>query len=222
MLFELTDKKELYDYYNKVKANIPYWFDVDFENWYKSMFEDTDCDGNSLFWELQTLVSMENGSINGFIQLGIPTFIHDAGGERNTTTKAGIIRNVYFEKSDAATGKSLIGNALLYFQKKQIQKQYAFYHYFGMTCNAGHGKLHCSHFYIEDLLFQYGFVKEHENVYYSRLITDEDIATNKTITLQYDDVSEKGLCEFSILSKNERVGTGSYAYLPQGEICYLK
>lgn len=42
--------------------------------------------------------------------------------------------------------------------------QHAFYQYFGMMCNAGHGKLHCSHFYIKNLLSQYGFIKEFNNV----------------------------------------------------------
>ena len=225
MIFELADKKVLYDYYKKIKSDIPYWFDVDFKNWYKSMFEDTDCDGNSLFLELKTLISMENNAVNGFIQFGIPAFVHDNNGEKNTTIKAGIIRNIYFEKEDISMGEALIESALLYFQENQIQKQYSFYHYFGMTCNAGHGKLHCSHFYIEDLLLKYDFIKEHENVYYSRLISEKDIFESENITLQYSDTNE-GVCEFSILFKDtisdKKIGEGCYVYLPQGKICYLK
>lgn len=97
MLIKLTDKKALYDYYNEIKRDNPYWFDVDFENWCKSMFADTDCDGNNLFLE-----------------------------EKDTITETGIIRNFHFEEGNPNAGKMLIEKAFSYFEEKQTQKQHAF------------------------------------------------------------------------------------------------
>lgn len=47
------------------------------------------------------------------------------------------------------------------------QTIYAFYHYFGMTCFARHGKLYEKYTDIEELLMKHQFNREHENVYYS-------------------------------------------------------
>ena len=51
---------------------------------------------------------------------------------------------------------------------------YAFFHYFGMSCFARHGKLFEKHIHIDALLKESGFEIEHENVYYSSLLGGEE------------------------------------------------
>ena len=222
MIAELTNKVDLYTYYNVIKADTPYWFDVPFDIWYASMFEDSDCEGNVLFQELCTYVSIENGAINGFIQFGIPSFVFDNAGNKDFETKAGIIRNVYFGKDNEAIGRALIETAFSWFDKYKATCKCAFYHYFGMTCNAGHGKLYYSQLHIENLLSDYGFKKEHENVYFKRLLSRNEILRSDLAKIEYGTINEKGLCNFYIVVNGKRVGAGSFVYLPQGSICYLK
>ena len=51
-----------------------------------------------------------------------------------------------------------------------MNKIYAYFHYFGMSCFARHGKLFEKHPHIEELLDKNGFEIEHENVYYSSIL----------------------------------------------------
>jgi len=222
MIQELIDVMSLYHFYNEVKASVPYWFDVDYDNWYTSMFQDTDYDNEPLFHNVHTYVSVDKNKIIGFIQFGLPTFIHGENGARDTETKAGIIRNLYFQQGDEQAGRELIQQAFSFFATNHTPRIFAFYHYFGLTCNAGHGKLHNSHFYIEKLLSEYGFIKEHENVYYKRRVSDADNFCDDTVELKYSAANMKGLCEFDIIAQSKKVGAGSFAFLPQGKICYLK
>ena len=53
---------------------------------------------------------------------------------------------------------------------------YAFFHYFGMTCFARHGKLFETHNHIDSLLKENNFEIEHENVYYSSLLNENEKA----------------------------------------------
>ncbi len=222
MIQKLKNEKALFKFYNSLKSDIPYCFDVDYDNWYTSMFQDTDYDNEPLFHNVHTYVSVDKNKITGFIQFGLPTFIHGENGARDTETTAGIIRNLYFQQGDEQAGRELIRQALAFFETNRTQRIFAFYHYFGMTCNAGHGKLHSSHFYIETLLSEYGFIKEHENVYYKRLISNAESLCDNTVELKYSAVNTKGLCLFDIIAQSKKVGAGSFVFLPQGKICYLK
>ena len=47
----------------------------------------------------------------------------------------------------------------------------AFFHYFGMSCYARHGKLFEGFAPVHRLLLDSGFTVEHENVYYSSALT---------------------------------------------------
>lgn len=115
----------------------------------------------------------------------------------------------------------MISLAESYFSEKGITKKSAFFHALGMTCNAGHGKLYCGLTHIENTLLKSGYEKEHENVYYKRMLTGDDVSSC-IVSVQYGETNPKGLQEFEIKANRKNVGAGALVYLPQGEICYLK
>ena len=219
--FKVADYKPLYDYYNSVRNKIPYWFDADFSVWEKSFVSDTDYDGEEMFAELITYAAYYDDKITGFIQFGISNYIYGTDGGKDHTRKGGIIRNLYYDEN-TDFGNKLIAIAEEYFACKKIQYKFAFFHAFGMTANAGHGKLYCGLSYIEQVLNEYGYFKEHENVYYKRLIAENDIHTDNDIEVKYGESNPKGMCNFSIYYEGVYVGAGALVYLPQGNIAYLK
>ena len=217
----VTDLRLIYEYWCKVKSSVPYWFDTDIDLWKKSFSEDTDHDGEKMFSELITCAAFYNGAVVGFVQFGISCYIFSQNGEKDRSAKGGIIRQLFYDREHSC-GDGLISIAEKYLCEMGAEKLYAFFHAFGMTCCAGHGKLYCGLPYIEQALHRYGYVKEHENVYYKRLLTEEEYPLNKDIEVRYSDVNVKGLCEFSVFCEDRYVGAGALVYLPQGEVCYLK
>lgn len=219
---KLADCEKLYEFYNDIKEEIPYWFDVNYEIWYQSMFQDTDYESTEFFRELNTYVAYENSNIVGFIQFGIPNYIYEQNGEKSFDVKAGVIRNLYFGVENAECGMELVKLAEHYFDENKVEKKFAFFHAFGMTCNAGHGKLHESQKHIEKVIKVFGYTKEHENVYYKKILTEDVLAFETNIEIRYSEVNEKGLCGFSIFIDNTYIGAGEIVYLPQEKIAYLK
>lgn len=53
---KITDNKEIYDYYSRIKNAVPYWFDVDYSLWLESYNNDSDYDGDKMFGELMPLM----------------------------------------------------------------------------------------------------------------------------------------------------------------------
>lgn len=219
---QLQDERKLFQFYDSIRRQIPYWFDVSYETWYESMFQDTDYESADFFHELVTYVAYSDAEIVGFIQFGIPNYIYEQSGEKNYDVKSGIIRNLYFSDENMECGNGLVRIAEQYFKEQRVQKKFAFFHAFGMTCNAGHGKLYCSQLQIEQVLQNYGYVKEHENVYYKKILKPVEITTEKDMEIRYSAINEKGLCGFSIYVGDTYVGAGEIVYLPQGTIAYLK
>lgn len=217
---KITDYKQIYDYYKRVKNTVPYWFDVSYELWLESYNNDTDYDGDKMFSELITYAAFTQNLIVGFIQFGISNYFYNANGEKDYSEKFGVIRNLYFGNNDSC-GNELISLAENYFAKKSAAQKSAFFHALGMTCSAGHGKLFSGLSHIESALLKYGYVKEHENVYYKRLLTESEKTTDK-IAVSYGEISPKGLQEFSVTAEGKAVGAGALVYLPQGKISYLK
>jgi len=218
---KVTEYKALYNYYRNAAASIPYWFDTDYSLWLECLTDDTDYDGEKMFTELLTYIAVTGDQIKGFIQFGISSYIYNSSGEKDHTINGGIIRNLYFD-ADSDCAETLIGIAEKYFCDHNIHKTFAFFHAFGMTCNAGHGKLHCSLPHIEKALLDAGCVKEHENVYYKRTLSERDLAVESTTSISYGDISPRGICEFTIYHEENPVGAGALVYLPQGKISYLK
>jgi len=219
---KISDYNELFRFYNSEKIKIPYWFDVEYDVWHQSMFEDTDYASASFFDDLNTYVAYSDSGITGFIQFGIPNYIFNQNGAKNINVKAGIIRNLYFSKENTNCGAELVKIAEEYFDNHHIKNKFAFFHAFGMTCNAGHGKLHTSQHHIEAVLYSFGYTIEHENVYYSKILDNYLLNTNSGVEIKYSEMNAKGLFEFVICVGDTNIGAGELVILPQKTIAYLK
>ena len=167
MTFELKDTvnpREIYDY--MMKLTFPYKYEVEYHIWEKSYLYDIDGEGRLLFTDLTTIGAYLGGQLTGFIQYGRTALGFDENGEISNTISYSVIRNFYFDETQKEAGNILLNEAFndLWNATGRI---YAFFHYFGMSCYARHGKLFEEFGYIHNLLKQNGFVVEHENVFYS-------------------------------------------------------
>lgn len=217
---KITDFRLIYDYSQKVVTGIPYMFDADYETWLESYNNDVDYESEKMFRELITYAAFSENEIVGFIQFGIPEYIC-LGDEKNREEKYGIIRNLYFD-IECGCEDGLISIAEDYFRERDIKTVFAFYHALGMTCFAGHGKLHLSMNYIDDSLKANGFAVEHENVYFGRLLSENDLENHKSVQVVFSETNPRGKRGFKIAVGGKAVGEGELIYLPQGGICYLK
>ncbi len=176
------------------------------------MYEDIDSEGRKLFTELIT------ESINeGMIQYGTTAFGFDRNGEISDSIHYNVIRILGF--SQESTGTELIHAALAHFPKEE--RVYAFFHYFGMSACGRHGKLHESQQHVEKLLLENGFIVEHQNVYYSRPLSEQDRPCQK-ISLTWKELSPGSCREFAAVSGGQEIGWGQVHFLPQGDIAYLR
>ncbi|MCL2447266.1 MAG: GNAT family N-acetyltransferase [Oscillospiraceae bacterium] len=211
------DKRKLFNYFISSRKSVPYYFPIDFEHWCESMFHDCDYDGKPLFSHLKTFLLMNEDEIEGFIQFGLTSFIFDKHGEKDYSKQYAVIRNIHFIEH-AKNPHLLLDKANEYFDGLKIAKRYAYFHYFGMSCYARQGKLHDTEFHIEHLLFDYGFVKEHENVYYSKPLQDESTSDIPEIDFIFSDNGQ----HISFMKHDEKIGGCELNFLPQGDICFLK
>lgn len=217
---KIMDFKPIYDYIRRVGERVPYFFDADYELWAESFDGDTDADSEIMFAELETYAAYSEEELVGFIQFGIPHYVYSEGG-KEYRTDCGVIRQLFFDE-ESGCADELLGIAEEYFRKKHVTRQFAFYHAFGMTCYAHHGKLFAFMEHIEAVLLRHSFVKEHENVYFSRMLTENDTVYSGVTELVFGVTNSKGVCGFTIKADGETVGAGELVYLPQGGICYLK
>lgn len=162
--------KEIYDFQLSFQA--PYFYKVDFEIWKKSFESDIDGEGRVLFKELSVKAVYENDELLGFVQYGKTAFGFADNGEISAEISYPVIRNLYFKEGRDDVGSLLLSEAMSDFD--ETQRVYAFFHYFGMTCFARHGKLFEANTHIEALLKENGFVIEHENVYYSSVLSCDE------------------------------------------------
>lgn len=205
------------------KINAPYYFPVSFNDWKKSMFDDIDGNGNKLFCSLDTYVSYCDDKITGFIQYGISNVGFDESGEITNEVSYPIIRNFFFLENFESDGMELLEKAIDFFNLQEQKTFYAFFHYFGMSCYGRHGKLFGNYSYIEKLLIKKGFQKEHENVYYSRVLTDKDISqVEPRIDFRFCDLSIGGQQYIAFINDSKEIGGCEIQYLPQGDIAYLR
>lgn len=205
------ESKGLFELWKKWNS-APYALPMTQEVWEQSMYEDADSDGRTLFDELIT-----DSCEDGIIQYGRTAFGFDGSGEISDTVHYNVIRQLFFVSE--ASGKKLLDTALAYFPKNE--KVYAFFHYFGMSACGRHGKLHESAAHIEKLLLTNGFTVEHENLYYSRALTEQDTPSSK-VTLHWKKLSPGGCREFAAVSGGGEVGWGQVHFLPQGDTAYLR
>ena len=162
-LAEIQDLKQIYHY--QLQFSSPYFFSVDYDTWKKSFINDVDGDGRTLFKEFCVKGAYDENEPIGFVQYGKTAFGFDDRGGISSDVSYCIIRNLYFDENRPDVGRCLLKEAMSSFPSSETV--YAFFHYFGMSCFARHGKLFERYDYIENLLKENGFAVEHENVYYS-------------------------------------------------------
>lgn len=207
--------EELYDFQNKISS--PNIFQVDFITWEKSMFHDIDGEGRKLFKELHTKGAYINSKLVGYIQYGKTAFGFDENGEISSDISYTVIRSLYFYNQNGDAGRALLNDAMK--GLGQTERIYAFFHYFGMSCYARHGKLFESYGYIANVLQEYGFKIEHENVYYSSKLSDTQ---NNAVQIHWHEPTKgrQQYCDFII--ENTCVGGCEVHFLEQKEIAYLR
>lgn len=169
IITEATNLKDIYDF--QYTFQTPYFFPMPFEIWEKSFTNDTDGDGRVLFKQLTTKTVYNNKELIGFIQYGNTAFGFNSNGDISSEVSYPVIRNLYFKQEQTEAGKLLLKTALD--DLGDSPDVYAFFHYFGMSCFARHGKLFETHKHIDALLKERGFEIEHENVYYSSTLKNK-------------------------------------------------
>lgn len=213
-------EQQLYSYFMKNHADVPYCFPVDEHAWHESMFHDCDFDGHPLFAELKTLLLVNDGRIEGFIQFGLTGFVFDSNGEKDFSNNYAVIRNLHHLPS-ARNAQALLDAASSYFESKGFVERHAFFHYFGMSCYARQGKLHSSNFHIEGLLKEHGYGKEHENVYYSKDLQQGGCCDSPEMNFLSFSIADKGQT-IEFFRGDEKVGGCELNLDFHADICYLK
>lgn len=170
IISDAYDLKRIYDF--QLSFQTPYFFQTDFEDWKKSFENDSDGEGRVLFNELKVKAVYDEDELLGFVQYGRTAFGFDDNGEISEEVSYSVIRNLYFADDRNDAGSMLLSEAVNSFGAEE--RIYAFFHYFGMSCFARHGKLFEGHAHIESLLIEKGFETEHENVYYSSVLKENE------------------------------------------------
>ncbi|SKC81927.1 GNAT family N-acetyltransferase [Maledivibacter halophilus] len=155
----------LFDYWNEIRKNIPYFYRTTYKLFIKSLFDDT-YEGRTVFRTNNVFGIQEDGQVKGVIQYDIPTFHFTEVGKITKDINIGVILNLYYEETRIDIGRVLLDLSLDFFKENNIKDIYAFYHAMGMSCNGNHGKLHEEYNYVGKLLCEEGFEIEHENIYY--------------------------------------------------------
>ena len=210
----ITDLVQVYDYQLRFPA--PFFFPTNFESWLRSFTQDVDGEGRLLFRNLDAKAAFDGNTLVGFVQYGSTAFGFDAQGEISSEVSYPVIRSLYFDEGREDAGQLLLQAATETFPC--CDRVYAFFHYFGMSCFARHGKLFEGFPWIEALLRQNGFQVEHENVYYSGLLTEQ---RDSAITLREQGVTAGNQQVFDFLLDGKQVGGCEVHYVTAG-IAYLR
>lgn len=194
----------------------PYFYDVSFEDWKKSFEDDVDGEGRNLFKELNAKVVYDGNELVGFVQYGKTAFGFDDRGGISKEVSYPVIRNLYFVKGRDDAGLLLLNDVLRSFEVEE--RVYAFFHYFGMSCFARHGKLFERHVNIEAFLKENGFVVEHENVYYSSVLSGNE---NSNVVIVANGLTKGNQQSIDFKIDNTQVGGCEVHYLDEAT-AYLR
>jgi len=206
--YQRDDLHKLFEYWRKVGADIPYFFAVSAPKWQTSLLKDK-LGSERIFKSLETYFATEGGQVLGFVQYGQPNFAWDENGQKYYNPKIGIIRHLYFEKERSDVGEALLAKAGDHLAS--FEQNYAFYHIFGMSCNAHHGKLHSSQSHVEQLLQAHSFRIEHENAYY--VLDMRCITPAGNSQLHLCSIPRSSEEKFEVHVNVEVVGTAQVKYL---------
>ena len=203
-IVSITNNEEVYLF--QKRQICPYYFPTDYEEWEKSFMEDVDGEGRKLFGELYVKAAYDEDELIGFIQYGRTAFAFDNQGDISTDLSYNVIRNLYFDEDKTKAGQMLLDDALRFFGT--TDKVYSFFHYFGMSCYARHGKLYEKHSHIEELLKNNGFEIEHENVYYSSVLQESAVSELREpdINIKPHDVTKGNQQYMDFMLSDEQVG----------------
>lgn len=216
-MMKITQAEHLEQIYHyQMQFPTPYFFPVDYDTWAKSFTEDMDGEGRALFQELFVKAAYEDNTLIGFIQYGKTAFGFDDRGEISSDVSYCVIRNLYFDPNRTDAGALLLQEAMEAFPAGE--KVYAFFHYFGMSCFARHGKLFEKHRHIAAFLKQNGFAIEHENVYYSSILNSSE-ESEVVIVPQNLTKGDQQYMDFVLVG--EQVGGCEVHYLSR-ETAYLR
>ena len=208
--------REIYEYMETL--HFPYHYKVDFDAWKKSYLYDIDGEGRKQFLSLTSIGAYFDGKLTGFIQYGKSTCGFNDNGDIADTISYPIIRNFYFRQGQEKIGAELLDKAIRALSDTK-ERIYAFFHYFGMSCYARHGKLFEGFDEIHHLLKEKGFEIEHENVFYSCTLNETQKAS---VTLKWHNLSpgRQQYCDF--IWGDEIVGGCEVHFLDQKDIAYLR
>lgn len=219
--FDKANVNGLFNYWNKISKEIPYFFNVDFNQWVQCLFED-EIEGEKIFKYLDGYFYEENNEVIGCIQFGQLNYYYNAG-IKTYVDNIGAIRNIFYCKDRIDVGNILIEKAEEYFKNNHFKTCFAFNHVIGMSCNVYHGKLHNSMIHVEKLLLYHGYSIEHENIYYSidlpQLVSD-DIDTD--IYVKPEEVNEHNDQYVKVFFKDVEIGGYKILYFQDLKLAYLK
>lgn len=214
-IVEVNNLEEIYNY--QMSFKVPYFFLVDFYTWEKSFTEDIDGEGRTLFKELCVKAAYNEDELVGFIQYGKTAFGFAESGDISSDISYPVIRNLYFNKDMHEVGSLLLKEAMDYFGR--TDKVYAFFHYFGMSCFARHGKLFEKYDFIETVLKEYGFQVEHENVYYSSVL---NCTENTEVQIAAQNLTKGNQQYIDFIFEGNQVGGCEVHYLDEKKVAYLR
>ncbi|MDF1513240.1 MAG: GNAT family N-acetyltransferase [Anaerolineae bacterium] len=168
-LYRGSDQYALYTYWRALGEHIPYFFPVSPERWAECLLEDN-LDGEFIFDCLKTYVAKDDGQMIGFAQVGHPRFSWDANGLKVENPQLSHIRHFYFDRGRVDVASELHARVQPFLDL--FPHRSAFFHAYGMSCNAHHGKLYMGLEHVDAFVRAQGFQIEHENVIYDLAVAD--------------------------------------------------
>ena len=195
----------------------PYNYAADYDEWKRSWLSDIDGGGRRLFRELTTLGAYCGGALAGFVQYGRTAFGFAESGEISDAISYPVIRSLYFPEGCADMGGALLEEAMNALSGNA--RIYAFFHYFGMSCYARHGKLPERLAHIHALLLEHGFAVEHENVFYSSRL---EACEGADVTLRWHEETAGGQRSCDFIIGKSAVGGCEVHFPEQRGVAYLR
>ncbi|MGN0696520.1 MAG: GNAT family N-acetyltransferase [Oscillospiraceae bacterium] len=215
--FDQRYPRDIYEYMKKL--TFPYNYETEYKAWESAFLYDIDGSGRTLFSDLETITAYSDGKLTGFVQYGRSAFGFDSSGDISDAVSYPIIRSFYFSEEHPEVGNSLINEAVNALSEISSDRIYAFFHYFGMSCYARHGKLSEKFAYIHELLLQNGFAEEHENVFYSSVLSSEK-SSEVVLDRHEKTAGDQQYCDFII--DGTIVGGCELHFLEQSNTAYLR
>lgn len=207
--------KDIYKY--QMRFPHPAMYPADPDIWKKSFLDDVDGEGRTLFEKLTAKCAYKENRLVGFIQYGRTALGFDKNGKISESVSYPVIRSFYFNEALQEAGTALLNEAVRELDTPEII--YAFYHYFGMSCQARHGKLFENYSHISGLLLKNGFQIEHENVFYSSV---PKAAPNNGVVIRWHKMSTgRQQCGEFFLGADP-IGECEVHYPEQSDVAYLR